>query len=118
MATATVRNVGGRPKGARNKPKSKLRELHDSLMLLQKDALENISKSIKGKEVDKSTLDSSWKLITNLVSVNRAAVADESLQRDVNSDLDNQQSKPEQSDLPAGRRGHFSPTMLEVDSGE
>lgn len=112
MATATARNVGGRPKGARNKPRSKLEVLLTDLLKNRDKALENIRKSIEGKEgVDKTSLDTSKWLINTIVTVNRAAVADVGQQLANLDDDEKEKSSQEDEDNKVGMRGTFSTTM-------
>lgn len=66
----------GRPKG-RAKPRSKLRDTLRKLQEMEQGALDNIKDSIDKKDIDKETVATSKWLITTIVSVNRAASADE-----------------------------------------
>lgn len=73
----TSGNPKGLPKGTRTKPKSKLRTTLAALQAMEEDALKNIKENIKRKDVDKEVLATSKWLISSIISVNRAAAADE-----------------------------------------
>lgn len=72
-------NPNGRPKGVRGKPVSKLRSTLRKLQEMEADALNNIKESISRKAVDKEAIATSKWLISTIVSVNRAASADETV---------------------------------------
>lgn len=74
----TTGNPAGRPKGT-SKPISALRKTLTRLRAMEEKAMQNINDSINGKEVDKEALTNSRWLITTMVTVNRAATADEQL---------------------------------------
>lgn len=87
------RNLGGRPFGSKGIKKSKLRKVETKLLLLKDKALENIEKSVNGEEVDKEVLSSSKWVCNTLVTVSRAAIAEEKDFVDLKSGLND--------DLPA-----------------
>lgn len=57
--------------------KSKLRKTLEKLYALEGKAMENVKASVDGKEVDKEMLASSKWVITNIMTVTRAAAQDE-----------------------------------------
>jgi len=71
-------NPNGRPRGT-GRPVSQLRATLRSLREMEQKALDNIRSSVAGDDVDKEVLATSKWVVSNIVTVNRAAVADESL---------------------------------------
>jgi hypothetical protein len=69
-------NPAGRPKGT-GRPMSKLRRTQRKLHEMEDKALENIQKSVEGVDVDKEVLASSKWVIGAIVTVTKAATADE-----------------------------------------
>ena len=57
--------------------KSKLRKTLDKLYALEGKAMENIKASVDGQTVDKSMLDTSKWVISNIMNVTKAAAQDE-----------------------------------------
>lgn len=57
--------------------KSPLRKTLVKLQELEPKALENIGKSVNGEQIDKSVVDTSKWVVTNLMNLTRAASADE-----------------------------------------
>lgn len=80
-------NPNGRPKGT-GKPISKLRSLVRKLQEMEEKALENIKFSLEGKDIDKSTVDTSKWVVTTIVTTNRAATAEENLKHEMKMDLE------------------------------
>ena len=76
--TGADANPNGRPKGT-GKPISHLRRTLTKLRAMEEQALKNIEDSIKKKDIDKEALATSKWLITTMVTLNRAATADEQL---------------------------------------
>lgn len=69
-------NPNGAPAGFR-RTKSKIRKTLEQLQELEQEALKNIETSIKRKDIDKEALATAKWLITTMVTLNRAAIADE-----------------------------------------
>lgn len=69
-------NPNGRPKGT-GRPVSKLRKTQRKLQELEEKALENIKKSVEGGIIDKEILSSSKWVITAILSISKAALAEE-----------------------------------------
>ena len=70
----------GNPAGGNysiRRTKSKIRKTLEALQELEQDALKNIETSIKRKDIDKEALATAKWLITTMVTLNRAAIADE-----------------------------------------
>lgn len=77
----------GRPPGSTNKVKnSKLRKTLNKLREIEDKALENIAKNVRSEEVDKEVLASSKWVITTLVTVQKACVAEEEFKNKMNED--------------------------------
>ena len=57
--------------------KSKLRKTLDKLYALEGKAMENIKASVDGREVDKEMLSTSKWVVTNIMTVTKAAAQDE-----------------------------------------
>lgn len=70
-------NPKGRPKGTGGKPVSRLRRTLRKLQELEDKSLENIKKSVDGDNIEKEVLASSKWVIGALVTVSKAATAEE-----------------------------------------
>ena len=57
--------------------KSKLRKTLDKLYALEGKAMENVKASVEGQTVDKAMLDTSKWVISNIMTVTKAAAQDE-----------------------------------------
>lgn len=88
------RNLGGRPTGSKGIKKSKLRKVETKLLLLKDKALENIENSVNGNTVDKETLSNSRWVVNTLVTVSRAAIAEEKDFVDLKSGLNDGIEEP------------------------
>lgn len=104
-------NKGGRPWGSKGIKKSKLRKVETKLLLLKDKALENIENSVNGEEVDKEVLSSSKWVCNTLVTVSRAAIAEEKDFVDLKSGLNDSSEEPE-LDEEKEERPRFSLTVL------
>lgn len=107
-------NPNGRPKtGGRGtgRPISRLRSTLNKLKELEPEAIEVITLSLEGTEVDKSQLDSAWKVINSLISLTRGAIAEESYKIDAR---DAQQPDAERANGTTGAtRPRMSMTLIE-----
>lgn len=86
--------------------KSKLRKTLEKLYALEGKAMENVKASVDGKEVDKEMLASSKWVITNIMTVTRAAAQDEAEINGLRLEMDKaeaeEQEKEEQEKAPSG----------------
>lgn len=86
--------------------KSKLRKTLDKLYALEGKAMENIKASVDGAEVDKEMLASSKWVITNIMTVTRAAAQDEAEINGLRLEMDKAEAeeaeKEEQEKAPSG----------------
>lgn len=87
-------NPNGRPRG-RGRPVSKLRTTLRRLTEMEAEALENIQKVISGEDMNSKTIETSKWLISTIVTVNRAAIADEQLSHNVRAYNDELEEKEE-----------------------
>lgn len=78
-------NRNGRPKGT-GRPVSSLRKTLTKLRTLEEKSLENIENSVNGREVDKEVLSSSKWVVQQVVSVQKACVAEELAVHGIRSD--------------------------------
>lgn len=113
-------NPGGRKPG-RSSPVSHLRRTLARLREMEKDALDNIQKSVKGEDVKTESLKTSQWVITNIMAVNRAAVAEEQHRWNVNVYHDEKEERQaEQKEGTSGNviKGRFSTKMVEADDSD
>ena len=78
-------NPAGRPRKS-GKPVSSLRKTLSKLKSLETRSLENVEKSVNGEEVDKECLASSKWVCQQIVSVQKACVAEELAVHGIRSD--------------------------------
>lgn len=77
----------GRPKGSTQKVKSsKLRKTLNKLREIEDKALQNIKDSVEGKEVDREVLATSKYVVSTIVVLNKAAVAEEQFKESLNDE--------------------------------
>jgi len=77
----------GRPPGSGNKSKaSSLRKTLKKLKSFEEKAIQNIEDSVNGKEVDKEQLASSKWLVTSVVTVQKACLAEEQFKESLNDE--------------------------------
>lgn len=86
--------------------KSKLRKTLDKLYALEGKAMENIKASVDGAEVDKEMLSTSKWVVTNIMTVTKAAAQDEAEINGLRLEMDKaeaeEQEKEEQDKAPSG----------------
>lgn len=86
--------------------KSKLRKTLEKLYALEGKAMENIKASVDGSEVDKEMLATSKWVVTNIMTVTRAAAQDESEINGLRLEMDKAEAeeveKEEQERQPSG----------------
>lgn len=106
-------NPAGRTPG-RGRPVSRLRTTLARLREMEDQALVNIKNSIDGTEVDSKSLDTSKWVISNIVTVNRAAVADEQLSFNIRAHNDEREEREqEKMEGTTGNVVRFSPRMID-----
>lgn len=94
--------------------KSKIRVTLEALQKLEPDALKNIETSIKRKDIDKEALATAKWLITTMVTLNRAAIADEQLSWNQKMFFQEQQARElERREGTTGNVIRFSTKMIE-----
>lgn len=77
----------GRPKGSTQKAKSsKLRKTLNKLRSIEDKALENIEKSVKGEVISSEVLATSKWVVTSIVTVQKACVAEEQFKESLNDE--------------------------------
>lgn len=79
-------NRNGRPTQPKGKPVSSLRRTLSKLKSLETKSLENVERSVNGEEVDKEVLSSSKWVCQQIVSVQKACVAEELAVHGIRSD--------------------------------
>ena len=85
--------------------KSKLRKTLEKLYALEGKAMENVKASVDGKEVDKEMLASSKWVITNIMTVTRAAAQDEAEINGLRLEMDKaeaEEQEKEEAQQPSG----------------
>lgn len=86
--------------------KSKLRKTLDKLYALEGKAMENIKASVDGAEVDKEMLATSKWVVTNIMTVTKAAAQDEAEINGLRLEMDKAEAeeadKEEQEKAPSG----------------
>ena len=86
--------------------KSKLRKTLDKLYALEGKAMENIKASVDGREVDKEMLSTSKWVVTNIMTVTKAAAQDEAEINGLRLEMDKaeaeEQEKEEAEKAPSG----------------
>ena len=86
--------------------KSKLRKTLDKLYALEGKAMENIKASVDGREVDKEMLSTSKWVVTNIMTVTKAAAQDEAEINGLRLEMDKAEAeeaeKEEQEKAPSG----------------
>jgi|SRR5690625_3466016 len=110
----------GAPAGLPRRPRSQLRSTLRELQSNEEQALKVIKDSILGKEVDRESLNTSKWLITTIVTVNRAATADEqfSFNLRVHRDELRREEEREAKEKKEGTTGNvipFSTRMVEYE---
>ena len=86
--------------------KSKLRKTLDKLYALEGKAMENIKASVDGREVDKEMLSTSKWVVTNIMTVTKAAAQDEAEINGLRLEMDKaeaeEQEREEAEKAPSG----------------
>lgn len=81
----------GRPKGSPNKvTNSALRKTLKKLRAIEDKALENIEKSVKGETISAEVLATSKWVVTSIVTVQKACVAEEQFKESLNDEDEDQ----------------------------
>lgn len=117
MANNTSPNKGGRPAGRKDSmPRSRTKEgsIRKTLISLQEMeslAIENIRSSLQQEEIDKEVVQTSKWLLTTIVSMNRAAIAEDSLMFEER--VYKNEQKKEDSNIV-----RFSPKLIKYDTEE
>lgn len=117
MANNTSINKGGRPVGRKDSmPRSRTKEgsIRKTLISLQEMeslAIENIRSSLQQEEIDKEVVQTSKWLLTTIVSMNRAAIAEDSLMFEER--VYKNEQKKENSNIV-----RFSPKLIKYDTEE
>lgn len=95
---------GGDP-NKKKLPKSKLRNLEVKLYKLSPQAIENISKSINGEEVDKEVLSTSKWVVSQITMLSKSALSEELTVMKVNDPSVEAQVNTNQRDPDEGDSG-------------
>lgn len=93
---------GGRPKGGINRPTSDMRKTLAALREMETKALKNIKDSLSGADLDKESLATAKWLITTIVTVNRAAIADEQFTYEVRRHRQEERRAEEEANKATG----------------
>lgn len=113
-------NPSGRPRGT-GRPVSRLRSTLRSLTDMEEKALEIIRSSVSGKaDIDKESLATAKWVIGTIVTVNRAAVADEQLsfnirQTNLERELEEQRRIEEEAAKPNSNIRRFTTDLINMD---
>ena len=102
--------------------KSKLRKTLDKLYALEGKAMENIKASVDGREVDKEMLSTSKWVVTNIMTVTKAAAQDEAEINGLRLEMDKaeaeEQEREEAEKAPSGAVFSLFVNEAEKDNGK
>lgn len=117
-------NPAGRPRGT-GRSVSRLRRVISQLEEMTPDALDNIARSVRREEVEKSVLDTSKWVVTTIPSLSRAATQEESLRESVRARQEDKELREaeieaiEKSNAPSNRfSSNIIPFKVEDDEDD